>query len=110
MRYFNSVGERPEDSRVGIGVEGSAVGEGPSVGGGPTVSATTVLMTAVISMGVASPLPGMMGAHAERKTRRITVKTIIFFIQASLSWDLHKRLNVPVCFYLRTITHVCRLI
>jgi hypothetical protein len=44
----------------------------------------TVLITAVISMGVDSPLPGMICPHAERNTARIIVKAIIFFIEASL--------------------------
>jgi hypothetical protein len=74
-----------------MGVGGSGVGEGPSVGGGPTVSAITVLTSAVISIGVDSPLAGMIGAHAERNTTRIIVKAVNFFIEASLSLGLpHK--------------------
>ena len=69
-----------EDGSVGIGVGGSGVGEGPSVGGGPAVSAITVLTSAVISIGVETPLPGMIGAHAERNTTRIIVKALNFFI------------------------------
>jgi hypothetical protein len=50
------------------------------VGSGPGVSAITVLTSAVISIGVGSPFPGMIGAHAERNTTRITLKAINFFI------------------------------
>ena len=74
-----------EDDSVGIGVSGMGVGDGPSVGGGPAVSAITVLTSAVISIGVEIPLPGMIGAHAVRNTARRIVKTVIFFISASFS-------------------------
>jgi phosphate/sulfate permease len=78
-----------EDGSVGMGVDGSGVGDGPSVGGGPGVSATTVLTTAVISKGVGptgvdSPLAGMIGAHAERSIVKTIMKEWIVFIPASL--------------------------
>ena len=100
-----------EDGRVGIGVAGTGVGEGPSVGGGPAVSAITVLITAVISMGVDSPgvdspLPGMIGPHAERNTTRIIVKAIIFFIEASYPEDFRAKQNVPLYDILRSIAQV----
>ena len=70
-----------------MGVAGTGVGDGPSVGGGPGVSAITVLITAVISIGVETPLPGMMGAHAATNTTRM-MKAILFFISASFSRGL----------------------
>src|SRR6266508_639058 len=65
-----------------MGVAGTGVGEGPSVGGGPGVSATTVLTSAVISIGVEIPLPEGEAAHALRNSAR--VKANSFFIEASL--------------------------
>jgi hypothetical protein len=74
-----------EDGSVGIRVGGADVGDGPSVGGGPAVSAITVLTSAVISIGVEIPLPGMIGAHAVRNTTRRIVKVVNFFISVSFS-------------------------
>ena len=71
-----------------MGVGGAGVGKGPAVAGGPAVSAITVLTSAVISIGVEVPLPGMIGAHAETNTPTITVKAINFFIEASLSFEI----------------------
>jgi hypothetical protein len=65
-----------------MGVAGTGVGEGPSVGGGPGVSAITVLISAVIAIGVETALLGMIGAHAARNIAR-TVKAINLFIAAS---------------------------
>jgi hypothetical protein len=86
-------------------VAGIGVGAGPSVGGGPTVSATAVLTTAVISIGVDTPAPlsGMIGPQAVRNTAR-TIKTVIFFISASLfPEDFHTRRNVPL-YILKTVS------
>jgi hypothetical protein len=88
--YFNSVGESVEEGRVGMGVAGIGVGEGPSVGGGPIVLATTVLTSAVITIGVTAPLPplplaGIIGAHAARTIAKRIVKAVDFFISVSFS-------------------------
>ena len=77
-----------EDDSVGIGVGGTGVGEGPAVGGGPAVSAITVLTSAVISIGVEIPLPGMIDVHAARNITRTIVKVVNFFISASFSSGL----------------------
>jgi len=97
--YFNSVGERVEAGSVGMEVAGIGVGADPSVGGGPTVSATAVLTIAVISIGVDTPAPlsGMIGPQAVRNTARTIIKTVDFFISASLfPEDFHTRQNVPL--------------
>jgi hypothetical protein len=69
-------------------VAGTGVGEGPSVGGGPAVSGITVLTSAVITIGVDTPLAGTIGAQAAREIERTTVKTINFRISVSLSGGL----------------------
>jgi len=70
---------------VGINVAGAGVGGGPSVGGGPGVSAMTVLISAVISIGVDTPLSGIIGPHAVRVTARAIVKAVHRFISASFA-------------------------
>jgi len=60
----------------------------------------------VDSPGVASPLPGMMGPHAERNTMRVIVKALILFISASFSEDLHTKQNVPLYFIMNSIAQV----
>jgi len=84
------VGERLAEGSVEMAVGGSGVGKGTSVPGDPIVLATTVLTSAVMTMGVDSPVPplagsfdGMMiGAHAVRNTTSM-VKVVRVFISDS---------------------------
>jgi hypothetical protein len=91
--YFNSVGVKLEDGSVGMGVDGMGVGEGPPVGGGPGVSATTVLTSAVMTIGVDRSLSGMIGAHPASNTPIKIVKLVIFFRSASLSEGISCRIE-----------------